>query len=71
MVRVSPLTELILTIGVAGNIMSFHVFGKIIIILNTAKAAKDLLEKRGDIYSDRPVITFFEMYVLQFSGQAC
>jgi hypothetical protein len=60
-----------LTIGVAGNIMSFRVFGKVIIILNTAKAVKDLLEKRGDICSDRPVITFFEMYVLQFSGQAC
>ena len=71
MVRVPPLTEFIFTIGVAGNIMSFHIFGKIIIILNTAKAAKDLLEKRGDIYSDRPVITFFEMYVLQLSGQAC
>ena len=60
-----------LTIGVAGNIMSFRVFGKVIIILNTPNAVKDLLEKRGDICSDRPVITFFEMYVLQFSGQAC
>ncbi|KAI0253747.1 cytochrome P450 [Lactifluus subvellereus] len=61
MVRVFPLAELLFTVGVAGNIMSFHIFGRVIIILNTAKAAKDLLEKRGDICSDRPVITFYEM----------
>ncbi|KAH9967253.1 cytochrome P450 [Russula dissimulans] len=33
----------------------------VIVVLNTARVAKDLLEKRGDIYSDRPVIPFFEM----------
>jgi hypothetical protein len=51
--------------------MSFRVFGKVIIVLNTAKATKDLLEKRGDICSDRPVITFYEMYVLQLNSQTC
>ena len=70
MVRVFSLNE-VLTIRISGSIVSFHVFGKVIIVLNTTKAAKDLLEKRGDICSDRPVITFFEMYVLQLSGQAC
>ncbi|KAI0253751.1 cytochrome P450 [Lactifluus subvellereus] len=50
-----------------GSIMSFHVFGKVIIVLNTAKAAKDLLEKRGDICSDRPVITFFDMMGWQWN----
>ena len=59
------------TIRLPGDIMSLRVFGKVIIVLNTAKATKDLLEKRGDICSDRPVITFYEMYVLQFSSQAC
>ena len=44
-----------------GDIISLHVFGKVIIILNTTKAAKDLLDKRGDIYSDRPVIQIYEM----------
>jgi hypothetical protein len=44
-----------------GNILSFHVFGQVIVVLNTAKVVKDLLEKRGDIYSDRPVIPFYEM----------
>ncbi|KAH9995384.1 hypothetical protein BJV74DRAFT_714956, partial [Russula compacta] len=37
-----------------GNILSFHTFGQVIVILNTVKAVKDLLEKRGDIYLDRP-----------------
>ncbi|KAI0253746.1 cytochrome P450 [Lactifluus subvellereus] len=44
-----------------GNILSFHVFGRVIIVLNIAKATRDLLEKRGDICSDRAVVTFFEM----------
>ena len=44
--------------------MSFHVFGQVIVVLSSTKATKDLLKKRGDIYSDRPVIPFFEMYIL-------
>jgi len=53
--------------GRAGNILSFHVFGNVIIVLNSIKATKDLLEKRGEIYSDRPVIPFYEMCALRFS----
>jgi len=41
--------------------MSFRVFGQVVIVLNSIKVAKDLLEKNGDIYSDRPVIPFYEM----------
>ncbi|KAI0288408.1 cytochrome P450, partial [Russula brevipes] len=44
-----------------GEIISFRIFGQVIIVLNSAKAAKDLLEKRGDVYVDRPAIPFFEM----------
>jgi hypothetical protein len=44
-----------------GDILSFRVFGKIIVVLNSAKVAKDLLEKNGDIYYDRPVIPIHEM----------
>lgn len=51
--------------NMAGNILSFHIFGKVIVVLNTAKAAKDLLEKRGAIYSDRTVLPFYEMWVLE------
>ena len=46
-----------------GDVLSLRVFGQVIVILNTSKATKDLLEKRGDNYSDRPVIPFFDMYV--------
>jgi hypothetical protein len=52
--------ESILTKNV-GDIMSFRVFGQVVVVLNSIKAAKDLLEKNADIYSDRPVIPFYEM----------
>jgi cytochrome P450 len=39
------------------------VFGQVIVVLNSAQAAKDLLEKRSKIYSDRPAIPFYEMRV--------
>ena len=38
----------------AGNIIHLSVSGRSIIVLNTANAAIDLLEKRSSIYSDRP-----------------
>ena len=44
-----------------GDVFSLSVFGQVIVVLNTSKATKDLLEKRGDIYSDRPVIPIFDM----------
>lgn len=44
-----------------GDILSFHIFGQVIVVLNSFRATKDLLEKRGDIYSDRPVIPICEM----------
>ena len=50
----------------AGDVLSLHVFGQVIIVLNSFKATKDLLEKRGEVYSDRPVIPFFEMCGLRF-----
>ena len=45
----------------AGDVLSFHAFGKVVVVLNSLKANKDLLEKRGDIYSDRPVFPIFQM----------
>ncbi|KAH9959747.1 cytochrome P450 [Lactifluus volemus] len=44
-----------------GNILSFRVFGLLVVVLNTVETTKDLLEKRGDICSDRPVVPIFEM----------
>ncbi|EJD02108.1 CyP450 monooxygenase [Fomitiporia mediterranea MF3/22] len=37
-----------------GEVVHVHVFNQSIIIVNTAKAANDLFEKRSSIYSDRP-----------------
>jgi hypothetical protein len=44
--------------------MSFHILGRVVVILGSTKPTKDLLEKSGDIYSDHPVIPFFEMYAI-------
>ncbi|KAI9454988.1 cytochrome P450 [Lactarius psammicola] len=52
-----------------GDIISFHIFGRVIVVLSSTKATKDLLEKRGDIYSDRPVIPFYEMTEFQWALQ--
>ena len=52
-----------LTGGMAGDIISFRALGQVIVVLNTTKVNKDLLEKRSDIYADRPVISIFDMYV--------
>ena len=54
--------------SLAGDVLSFHVFGRVIIVLNSAKATKDLLEKRGEDYSDRPVIPFYDMCELRFGA---
>ena len=48
-----------------GDILSFRVFGQVIVVLNSTKIAKDLLEKNGDIYYDHPVIPIHEMWVVR------
>jgi hypothetical protein len=50
--------------GTVGDILSFHILGQVIVVLNTAKAAKDLLERRGNVYPDRFAVPFIEMWVL-------
>ena len=37
-----------------GEVVSLTIFGRHMVILNSAKAAFDLLHKRSSIYSDRP-----------------
>jgi hypothetical protein len=34
----------------------------VIVVLNTAESTMDLLEKRGDICSDRYIVPIYEMY---------
>jgi hypothetical protein len=55
----------------AGDVLSFHILGQVIVVLNTVKATRDLLEKRGAIYSDRPVMPFYDMCVLAPSIVRC
>jgi hypothetical protein len=55
--------------AIPGDIISFRVFGKIIIVLNSTKVAKDLLEKNGSIYYDRPAIPIHEMWVVALLEQ--
>lgn len=57
---------------VYGPISSVTVFNQTIIILNDVQATIDLFEKRSNIYSDRPILTFagemsvFPPFVLQY-----
>ncbi|KAF8965481.1 putative monooxygenase [Flammula alnicola] len=37
-----------------GDIIHLNVFGRSLVVVNSAKIAKDLLDKRSSIYSDRP-----------------
>ena len=43
------------------DIVSFSLFGQTIIVVNTAKAAKDLFEKKAAIFSSRPCTMFEEL----------
>lgn len=56
------LAELIVvTIGIIGDVLSLKLPGKTLIILNSEKAALDLLERRSAIYSDRPRFPFYDV----------
>ncbi len=51
-----------------GDVMHLQVFNRNMIILNTAEAAIDLMDKRSSIYSDRPDFPIFRMWVLVVSA---
>ncbi|KAH9974526.1 cytochrome P450 [Russula compacta] len=61
-----PLESPLLT-GTIGDILSFRVLGQVIVVLNTAEAAKDLLELRRDVYPDRPPVPICEMMGWQWA----
>lgn len=44
-----------------GDVVCFQVFGQVIVILCSQTAIKDLIEKRGELYSDRITFPIFEM----------
>jgi hypothetical protein len=47
-----------------GDIIYLRSFYKVIVVLSSFSAIKDLLEKRGEYYSDRPSTPMMKMYVL-------
>ncbi|KAH9042906.1 hypothetical protein EDB83DRAFT_1599715 [Lactarius deliciosus] len=61
-----PSSCFFLTGKLVGDTLSFHTFGQVIIVLNTTKNTKDLLDTSGDTYSDRPVIQIFEMMKMRW-----
>ena len=46
-------------ISFLGGLIYVHVLGKPIIMINDLKIARDLLDKRGSIYSSRPRLVMF------------
>ena len=46
-----------------GEIISVNMLGRQMIILNSLEDAKELLQKRGYNYSDRPRFTLLELWV--------
>ena len=54
--------------SIKGDVNYVTVMGQPIIVLNSYQAAKDLLEKRGGIYSSRPrMVMLTELYVYHCS----
>jgi hypothetical protein len=50
-----------------GDVICLCVFSRVVVVLCSLSAVKDLLEKRGETYSDRPSFPVLEMYVLWHS----
>ena len=52
-----------------GDINHVRIFGQPLVVLNSFEAARDLLEKRGAIYSGRPrLVLFSEMWVISLES---
>lgn len=56
-------SNMLITNCLVGDIVSFHVPGFHTVIINSAKVAKDLFEKRSAIYSDRPSMEMTNLWV--------
>ena len=47
----------------SGDVICLRVFGQVIVVLCSLTAIKELFERRGELYADRPHIPIFEMCV--------
>jgi hypothetical protein len=50
-------------LGFPGDVICLRVLGQVIVVLSSLTAIKDLYEKRGELYADRPRMPIFEMCV--------
>lgn len=53
-----------LKLAFQGDVSCLRVFSQVIVLLSSSSAIKDLLEMRGEYYSERPYRPMSEMYVL-------
>ena len=53
-----------LKLAFQGDVICLHVFSQVIVVLSSISAVKDLLEMRGEYYSERPHRPMVEMCVL-------
>lgn len=44
------------------DVLYFNILGRPVVVLNSLKAAVELLDKRGSNYQDRPRFVLFEVY---------
>ena len=51
---------------VVGDVICLRIFNQVIVVLCSVSAIKDLLEKRGETYSDRPYMRVVEMYIVLY-----
>ena len=49
-----------------GDIVHLNILGQHIVILNSVKATRDLLDRRSAIYSDRPTLTMINDLCVSF-----
>ncbi|KAI9428587.1 cytochrome P450 [Lactarius indigo] len=45
-----------------GDVVCLQVFGHVVVVLSSLSAIKELLEKRGEKYADRPTLPIIKMY---------
>ena len=58
--QLSPITKS--RCGCKGDVICFRILGQVVVVLSSSAAIKELLEKHGEIYSDRPPLPIHEVY---------
>ena len=56
----STLPNVRLRLG-TGDVIYLNLMGKSLVVLNSEEAARELLDKRSAIYSDRPAFPIFQL----------